>query len=412
LDDIAPFYRECEELLGLPNEISEDEKVISKLRTPAEYRDDDLKYFFTRWLTEKNFRFRFAQVLSSNKHVMVVTSAPVTGLKLSHDSRKVSGVAVSLPRGTVEVRAPQVVLANGTVELVRLLQHRTTAGQAAPWAHNRWLGRGFMDHLEGTIANIVPINHKLFRSLFDNVFLHGTKLQPRLRLSEEYQAKEQLLGAAIHVKFGSEEDVQNAKFFVSGLLKGRFSDPQRILPEFWSALRLGLPMAWHYFVNQRIWSSVSGDIKLRIMLEHTPALNSTIKLTEKRDKYGMQIPELNWAFATEREIRTIQAAAHLAKRYFETRAIAKVTIPGKILASSPDVLDSFVDTFHHMGGVRMARSECDGVVDPMGRVFGCKNLYVMGAAIFPVSGFANPTLTALALALRTAENIRQGLAGQ
>jgi choline dehydrogenase-like flavoprotein len=42
-------------------------------------------------------------------------------------------------------------------------------------------------------------------------------------------------------------------------------------------------------------------------------------------------------------------------------------------------------------------------------VFGCENLYVMGAAIFPVSGFANPTFTAMALALRTAETIKQRL---
>jgi choline dehydrogenase-like flavoprotein len=62
-----------------------------------------------------------------------------------------------------------------------------------------------------------------------------------------------------------------------------------------------------------------------------------------------------------------------------------------------------------MGGARMAHSESDGFVDPVGRVFGCKNLYVMGATVFPVSGFANPTFTSLALALRTAEAIRRRL---
>jgi choline dehydrogenase-like flavoprotein len=148
------------------------------------------------------------------------------------------------------------------------------------------------------------------------------------------------------------------------------------------------------------------------MLEHTPTIDSTIELTERRDQYGMQIPKLNWTFPTKKEIKTIQAAANLSKRYFESRGIAKVTILDEILAGRSELLETFIDTFHHMGGARMARSETDGVVDPTSRVFGCKNLYVIGAAVFPVSGFANPTLTAMALALRTAEIIRQGLCRQ
>jgi choline dehydrogenase-like flavoprotein len=123
----------------------------------------------------------------------------------------------------------------------------------------------------------------------------------------------------------------------------------------------------------------------------------------------MQLPALTWAISTEREIKTIQAAANLAKRYFESRNIAKVTIPEEIVAGSTDLLEAFADTFHHMGGARMARSELDGFVDPTSCVFGCENLYVMGAAIFPVSGFANPTFTAMALGLRAAETIKKRL---
>ena len=38
------------------------------------------------------------------------------------------------------------------------------------------------------------------------------------------------------------------------------------------------------------------------------------------------------------------------------------------------------------------------------------NLYVMGSAVFPTSGTANPTLTIAALALRLAERIKGELA--
>ena len=41
-----------------------------------------------------------------------------------------------------------------------------------------------------------------------------------------------------------------------------------------------------------------------------------------------------------------------------------------------------------------------GVVEPNGRVHGTENLYACGASVFPTAGFANPTLTVVALALR------------
>jgi choline dehydrogenase-like flavoprotein len=48
----------------------------------------------------------------------------------------------------------------------------------------------------------------------------------------------------------------------------------------------------------------------------------------------------------------------------------------------------------------MASTPADGVVDRDLKVFGTRNLYVAGAAVYPTTGFANPTFTAIALGLR------------
>jgi choline dehydrogenase-like flavoprotein len=56
---------------------------------------------------------------------------------------------------------------------------------------------------------------------------------------------------------------------------------------------------------------------------------------------------------------------------------------------------------HHLGTARMSESAAQGVVDRHCRLHGVDNLYVAGSAVFPTVGYANPTLTIVALALRS-----------
>ena len=57
---------------------------------------------------------------------------------------------------------------------------------------------------------------------------------------------------------------------------------------------------------------------------------------------------------------------------------------------------------------RMAADPADGVVDRDLRVFGTSNLYVAGASVFTTGGHANPTFTAVALALRLGAHLAAG----
>ena len=55
----------------------------------------------------------------------------------------------------------------------------------------------------------------------------------------------------------------------------------------------------------------------------------------------------------------------------------------------------------------MAASAEEGVVDHNLRVFGSENLYVAGAAVYPSTGFGNPTYTAMALGLRLCDHLAE-----
>ena len=65
---------------------------------------------------------------------------------------------------------------------------------------------------------------------------------------------------------------------------------------------------------------------------------------------------------------------------------------------------------HHMGTTRMDRDPQRGVVDENSRVHGTPNLFVTGSSVFPSGGFANPTLTIVALAARLGDYIKRTVA--
>jgi choline dehydrogenase-like flavoprotein len=48
-------------------------------------------------------------------------------------------------------------------------------------------------------------------------------------------------------------------------------------------------------------------------------------------------------------------------------------------------------------------------VNENGQVHGIHNLFIAGCSVFPTAGYANPTLTMIALSLRLADHIKQKL---
>jgi choline dehydrogenase-like flavoprotein len=62
--------------------------------------------------------------------------------------------------------------------------------------------------------------------------------------------------------------------------------------------------------------------------------------------------------------------------------------------------------WHHLGTTRMHHDPARGVVDENCRVHEMTNLYIAGGSVFPTGGYANPSLTIVALSLRLADHLR------
>jgi len=89
-------------------------------------------------------------------------------------------------------------------------------------------------------------------------------------------------------------------------------------------------------------------------------------------------------------------------RHFGASGIGRVRIRMK----DPDASPPTRGGDHHLGTTRMATDAADGVVNADCRTHGVANLYLAGSSVFATSGFANPTFTITALALRLADHLK------
>ncbi|KAF4447681.1 hypothetical protein F53441_8827 [Fusarium austroafricanum] len=65
---------------------------------------------------------------------------------------------------------------------------------------------------------------------------------------------------------------------------------------------------------------------------------------------------------------------------------------------------------HQMGTCRMSAKEADGVVDEFGRVWGCENLIVSDASVFPSASGVNPMVTTMAISEHISSTLTKDLA--
>lgn len=404
---LGPWHEQVYELLGMGGMIETDEGVLARLRQQLPPLHEDLRYFFTRWAPQPNFTLLFEEDLRTRPELICYTNAQVAGIEL--DDGKVQALrVVDGARREHRVRAGRVVLANGTIEIARLLMSPVAGGGAAPWQESPWLGRGFVDHLEATAGTLRLVDKKQFRNLFENVVIDGFKYQPKVALAYEAQKRERMLDICAMMMFNSayQDHVVNAKIFLRSFLSGRFDRDLRSYPAKIRALiRYGLPMALRYLRSNRIYSVADGGIDMRVVCEQIPIPDSRLVRTERKDALGLPVADLEWRL-DGRELDTIAGFAERMKAFFEDNRLAEVALDPDLAARSPVFLEKLQDTSHQMGMARMGTSVRDGVVDRDLRVFGTGNLYVAGAAVYPSTGFPNPTLTAMALGLRLADHLR------
>jgi choline dehydrogenase-like flavoprotein len=272
-----------------------------------------------------------------------------------------------------------------------------------------------MEHPAGRIAKIETDRAFDIWAMFQKRFMSGgVPLAPALRLADEAQRARKALNSIVTFKLQRDPSkgvaignkiYQNVLHSVSPNRRGR------LLDHFYRGVR-----AWiHREVRGSVerWRAKRGLTGLYAIMrgEQAPNPDSRVLLSEERDPLGNRRADLDWQM-TAIDKHTALVMAETIDEEFRRLGWGSavpsnwLSEPGPRWPIDPTVGNHPLANYHQLGGTRMGSDPAQSVVDADCRVHGYANLYVTGGSVFTTSGWANPTLTIVALALRQADRLK------
>lgn len=379
----------------------------------------------------------YRQDLVAHESVTVYTHATAVEL-VCEGGQTVRSVRVARPgRPDWRLHAKVFVLACGGFENPRLLlmsrgHHPFGIGNA-----HDVVGRYYHDHLQGRSGYLLPRDPQLLQrmALYDLRVSRGSYVMGYLKFSRQLQARERLLNLNTLI-FPRTDDRQDKAIEAFNSLRTRrllrahpgdtapplgMSEVFRQAVVAASGLDYVSKMAYlagtgrqatAYGLGNGGWSSLDGlatrfaRLELWHSIEQSPRPENRVSLSRERDMFGCPRPALHWHWPQD-DIEQTERAMDVLARELQQAGLGRVQRVHD--RQGLPCIEWPVGSHHLMGTTRMHSDPRQGVVDAQCRVHGMVNLYVAGSSVFPTGGYANPTLTLVALALRLADRLTQEL---
>ena len=345
----------------------------------------------------------------------LLLNAPVTQIEVGEQGDVRSLTVTSLSGRTASITAKVFVLAAGAIDTVRLLLGAVPGRPDGLGNDHDVVGRYFMEHPHARGGRIHAEKLSKALMLLPRAIRHdGKRYAAYLRPAESLQREAGILNTSISIapRRHEGEKVENFRA-VTNKLKHDLPSSR-----FWrSSYHTLKGLATRGLEKTDPWSSVL-NMKLSSKLglyaivraEQAPNPDSRVTLTEERDAVGVRLPALDWQFlridkqsvlvlmqTLDSELRRLGMGSAVPADWLSEDGVAWKTDP--LISAHP------IGGYHHMGGARMGTDRRDSVVDADCRLHASPNCYVAGSAVFPTSGWANPTVTIMALAKRLGDHI-------
>jgi choline dehydrogenase-like flavoprotein len=399
-DELRPFFESAGRILNLPS--AEDGCLKAEPQGVApEFHNDELRT--TVFLIAKPRRFgrEYRPILAQAPNVQVLFHGRVIEIEEDPISPVIRHFRFATPTGkTHTISAKYFVLACGGLENPRLLlvsKRKMTAGIGN---QRDQVGRYYMQHPRG-LHGVAVLNHESLRA---PLYTSSDDLGGDLRISggisfsEGFQRRHGMLNHCIMFRpIFSLSESHVSQLYRATQRAWHCSD--------WSAGRRELRELARFGAAalKRTFQGHGGKV-LGVLnhMEQIPKPESRLELSTSRDRFGVQQLRIDWRI-DPLEMRSLCRLHEVVRdRLAATGAGTFESQLDRLSDDWPIVQDSA----HHMGTTRMHLDPRQGVTDAQGRVHEVQNLFVSGSSLLPTSGYANPTLTIVALAIRLAEHLK------
>lgn len=398
--DLSDHYRQAHALLGLG---PWDYEVPAGHVLDAWPGDAGMQPVMFRYSNEADFTTRRHEIESS-ANLCLVLGSTATALLPSDIGASVDRVVVAGGEGgDFTVKARVVVLAGGGIENPRLMLLSDALMGNLGSGPREITGRFFMEHprvrtgyVELAGEMVLPVG------VFDRAQRPDGAARVALAPTEDLMASQRMANGMILLSESTrvrETEAYRSIAIVRDRMIGRPSSESWIRHLANAGRRPGETLSALRSMSGR-GSSSERVLRISATTEQLPDPESRVDLGTSTDPLGQRIPRLHWRVSPE-EARTIRVMQETLDEVFRELGWGRVV--GFLGEEYPRRV--FRGEWHQMGTTRMSEDPASGVVDRNCRVHGVDNLYVAGASVFPTVGYANPTLTVVALALRLAAHL-------
>lgn len=409
--DLEPYYHEARrlcELVVTQGEIDHGPPLPRRPRLPI--ADPRLRTVVYQFSPPTRFGQAYRQDLARAEGTQVYLSANVVGFEGGAHGGPITAARVRTLEGRAfRVEACLFILAAGGIENPRLLLASHETRPAGLGNEHDLVGRYFMEHLHVRLGCFVPTDQATNLSFYVEGRrsvrrpLGAFALAPAVRRAQALGGFSAVFlppsrrSAAATLHHQAQRNQPWALHAASIARGGALGFALRVVDKIVRDVRETGNLSWYGMPigPGRCVYEVMGRG------EQTPLRESRVMIERERDPLGVPSVVLDWR-VNPCDFKSITTSLETIGSVLAASGVGELHLP-----RDPDAAwaSRITGSWHHMGTTRMHRDPRFGVVNADGRVHSVPNLYVTGSSVFPTGGYANPTLTILAAALRLADHV-------
>jgi choline dehydrogenase-like flavoprotein len=352
-DDLLPFYRETAPVLDRDPSVVDYEKAISPTWM---YRPFSLK-------TPTRLREKYGDALRQSSRIHVALGYTVVGLDANESRSALTRVryfqhAERAERILAVQPVQAVILAGGGISNAQLLLQPRTDGAVPVGNESGLAGQFLMEHPHFGRAADCIVDENLDRLQPPTAF---GRSRPTLVLRAARARELGLYGCSL--EFTHDDENQQVKSYLES----------------------------HTRAAQYAY-------RIDLRAEMRPSARNRLEITPERDQTGLH-PVLAHCVVDAQDLVNVE----LTLRELGETLLRENR--GRVRVDNEVIYRRVRGGGHTMGTTRMGTNRSNSVVDANCRVHGYQNFFIAGSSVFPTGGYANPTLTIVALAARLAHHL-------